>query len=166
MPWTTPTLAEVRALNRDFVRSHLRSGSLIPNSALRVLADGNAGLAHLTLQYIDWLSRQLLPDTAEGDWLRERHAAIWLGGWKEATFASGSALEAVLSRGADAVLDEMARAGLRGMGGAGFKTKSFQQLRQSGVHFLTVRQNNAWNLLSVVLACNLDWGPLFLNTTN
>ena len=91
MPWTTPTLADVRALNRDFVRSHLRSGSLIPNSALRVLADGNAGLAHLTLQYIDWLSRQLLPDTAEGDWLRERHAAIWLGGWKEATFASGSA---------------------------------------------------------------------------
>jgi [NiFe] hydrogenase diaphorase moiety large subunit len=37
-------------------------------------------------------------------------------------FASGSALEAVLAHGADAVLDEMARAGLRGMGGAGFKT--------------------------------------------
>lgn len=91
MPWTTPTLSQVRTLNRDFVTAHLPSGSLIPNSVLRVLADSNAGLAHLTLQYLDWLARQLLPDTAEGDWLRDRHAMIWLGGWKQATYADGLA---------------------------------------------------------------------------
>ena len=34
-------------------------------------------LCHLTLQYIDWLSLQLLPDTAETEWL-DRHGQIWL----------------------------------------------------------------------------------------
>jgi uncharacterized phage protein gp47/JayE len=64
---------------------------MIPNSVLRVLSDANAGLAFLVLLYIDWLALQLLPDTAETEWL-DRHAAIWLpaGGRKPATFASGS----------------------------------------------------------------------------
>lgn len=90
MAWTTPTLKEIRELVRDAVTARLGSGPMIANSVLRVLSDANAGLAHLTLRYVDWLSRQFLPDTAEGEWLRERHARIWLGGWKEATFASGT----------------------------------------------------------------------------
>ena len=50
---------------------------------------------HLTLQYIDWLALQLLPDTAETEWL-DRHGEIWLVnadgtlGRKQATFATGS----------------------------------------------------------------------------
>jgi uncharacterized phage protein gp47/JayE len=62
---------------------------------LRVLSDAQGGLCHLTLQYIDWLSLQLLPDTAEKEWL-DRHGAIWLvnadgsKGRKQATFAVGS----------------------------------------------------------------------------
>jgi uncharacterized phage protein gp47/JayE len=61
---------------------------------LRVLSDAQGGLCHLTLQYIDWLSLQLLPDTAETEWL-DRHGAIWLKnadgtiGRKQATFAEG-----------------------------------------------------------------------------
>ena len=53
-------------------------------------------MCHLTLQYIDWLALQLLPDTAETERL-DRHGAIWLVnsdgtiGRKQATFASGSA---------------------------------------------------------------------------
>ncbi len=90
MSWTTPTLADLRALVRDTIAARLSSSPLIANSVARVLSDANAGLAHLTLRYLAWLSRQFLPDTAEAEWLRERHARIWLGGWKEATFAAGT----------------------------------------------------------------------------
>ena len=51
-------------------------------------------LCHLTLQYIDWLALQLLPDTAETEWL-DRHGEIWLvnadgsKGRKMATLSSG-----------------------------------------------------------------------------
>jgi uncharacterized phage protein gp47/JayE len=91
MPWVTPTLDQVRKQNRDYITARLHSSAMIPNSVLRVLADGNAGLAFLVLLYIDWLALQLLPDTAETEWL-DRHAAIWLpaNGRKPATFASGS----------------------------------------------------------------------------
>lgn len=92
MPWTTPTLESLRKQNRDNVTARLGGGAMIPNSVLRVMSDANAGLAYLTLLYLDWLSRQFLPDTAEGEWLRERHAKIWLGGWKQASFASGRIL--------------------------------------------------------------------------
>jgi uncharacterized phage protein gp47/JayE len=51
-------------------------------------------LCHLTLQYIDWLSKMLLPDTSETEWL-DRHGNIWLinadgtTGRKGATLAYG-----------------------------------------------------------------------------
>jgi uncharacterized phage protein gp47/JayE len=91
MPWQTPTLNEVRQQNRDYITAHLHSAAMVPNSVLRVLSDANAGLAFLVLLYIDWLALQLLPDTAETEWL-DRQAAIWLpgNGRKPATFASGS----------------------------------------------------------------------------
>jgi uncharacterized phage protein gp47/JayE len=41
------------------------------------MADAMAALAHLTLRYLDWLALQLLPDTAEHEWL-DRHGDIWL----------------------------------------------------------------------------------------
>lgn len=89
MPWVTPTLEELRATNRDNIQAKLRSGPMVPNSVMRVMADSNAGLAYLTLLYIDWLSKQLLPDTAETQWL-DRQASIWLTqGRKAATFAQG-----------------------------------------------------------------------------
>lgn len=67
---------------------------MIANSVLRVMADSMAGLAHLVLRYIDWLARQLMPDTSETEWL-DRHGDIWLTnadestGRKAATFADG-----------------------------------------------------------------------------
>jgi uncharacterized phage protein gp47/JayE len=96
MPWTTPTLDDLRSLNRDNITAKLRSGPMVPNSVLRVMADGNAGLGYLTLLYIDWLARQLMPDTAETEWL-DRFGVIWLTnsdgskGRKTATYASGVA---------------------------------------------------------------------------
>jgi uncharacterized phage protein gp47/JayE len=94
MPWATPTLKEVRALTRDYVLTQLGAKAMIPNSVLRIMSDSMAGLSHLVLLYIDWLSKQLLPDTAETEWL-DRHGQIWLvnadgsKGRKAATFASG-----------------------------------------------------------------------------
>lgn len=94
MPWLTPSLREVRTMVRDDVTSALTGAVMIGNSVLRVMSDANAGLGHLVLRYIDWLARQLLPDTAEVEWL-DRHGDIWLVnadgsiGRKQATLASG-----------------------------------------------------------------------------
>lgn len=94
MPWSTPTLREVRNMVRDSVVASLSGATQIGNSVLRVISDTEAGLAHLVLRYIDWLARQLLPDTAEVEWL-DRHGDIWLinadgsKGRKSASLASG-----------------------------------------------------------------------------
>jgi uncharacterized phage protein gp47/JayE len=97
MPWTTPTLRDVRSAVRDAIRGRLPGADAsIPNSVLRVLSDAMGALCHLTLQYIDWLALQLMPDTAETEWL-DRHGDIWLvnadgtTGRKVATLASGTA---------------------------------------------------------------------------
>jgi uncharacterized phage protein gp47/JayE len=94
MPWTTPTLRTTRQLTRDYVLSQLGAKAMIPNSVLRIMSDAMAGLAHLTMLYLDWLAKQLLPDTAETEWL-DRHGNIWLvnadgsKGRKAATYANG-----------------------------------------------------------------------------
>lgn len=94
MPWETPTLQQLRELNRDNVVAKLRSGPLIPNSGLRIIADANSGLGFLCLLYLDWLAKQLLPDTAEAEWL-DRWATLFLSnadgtkGRKKASFSGG-----------------------------------------------------------------------------
>jgi uncharacterized phage protein gp47/JayE len=97
MPWQTPTLREVRSVVRDYVRGTLPGADAsIANSVLRVLSDNQGALCHLNLQYLDWLALQLLPDTAETEWL-DRHGDIWLinadgtTGRKQATLAEGTA---------------------------------------------------------------------------
>ena len=93
MPWSTPTLTQVRQNNRDYIVGRL-GAPLVPNSVGRVLADANGGNAHLALQYLDWLSLQLLPDTAETRFL-DKWANIYLvnadgsRGRKQATYAAG-----------------------------------------------------------------------------
>jgi uncharacterized phage protein gp47/JayE len=122
MPWKTPTLKDVRRLTRDYVTSQLGARSLIPNSVLRIMSDAKAGLAHLVLLYIDWLSKQLLPDTAETEWL-DRHGQIWLTnadgskGRKAATYASGT----VSLTGAQGIIVPMAT-GLTSAAGVSYET--------------------------------------------
>src|SRR5499427_5636081 len=78
MPWNTPTLRDVRTMVRDNIRGALPGAdAAVPNSVLRVLSDAMGALCHLTLQYVDWLALQLMPDTAETEWL-DRHGKIWL----------------------------------------------------------------------------------------
>lgn len=88
----------MRGLVRDNIRGSLPGAdATVPNSVLRVLSDSQAALCHLTLQYIDWLALQLLPDTAETEWL-DRHGDIWLvnadgsTGRKMATLSHGTVL--------------------------------------------------------------------------
>src|SRR5580765_5056827 len=95
MPWQTPTLRDVRGMVRDLIKGSLPGADAsIPNSVLRVLSDNQGALCHLVLRYIDWLALQLLPDTAETEWL-DRHGDIWLvkadgtTGRKSATYAEG-----------------------------------------------------------------------------
>lgn len=80
---------------RDDITAAFSGAVMIGNSVLRVMSDAMAGLGHLTLRYIDWATRQFLPDTAEADWL-DRHGDIWLVnadasvGRKGATLAVGT----------------------------------------------------------------------------
>jgi uncharacterized phage protein gp47/JayE len=94
MPWQTPTLKQCREIVRDDVTSALSGAVLVANSVLRVVSDAMAAMAHLVLRYIDWLALQLMPDTAEREWL-DRHGDLWLVnsdesvGRKAATYAQG-----------------------------------------------------------------------------
>jgi uncharacterized phage protein gp47/JayE len=108
MPWSTPSLKQVRSFVRDSVAANLPGADAnVPNSVLRVMSDAMGALCQLVLQYIDWLADQLLPDTAETVWL-DRHGQIWLvnadgsAGRKLATLASGTA-DFVTSNGSVAV---------------------------------------------------------------
>lgn len=94
MPWSTPPLRQVRERIRDDITSSLSGAAVVGNTVLRIMADATAGMTHLVLKYIDWLALQLLPDTAETEWL-DRHGDIWLvnsdgtTGRKGATYAEG-----------------------------------------------------------------------------
>src|SRR5262245_47949223 len=95
MPWETPTLRQVREMVRNDITISLTGAAIVGNTVLRVMADAQAGLARLVLKYLDWLALQLMPDTAEKEWL-DRHGEIWLVnadgslGRKNATLASGT----------------------------------------------------------------------------
>lgn len=91
MPFTVPTLKQIRSRVRDDVTSRLPGAdAAVPNSNLRVIAEANSGLALLQHAYLQWIGRQLMADTAEEEWL-ERHANLWLlRGRKPATFAAGT----------------------------------------------------------------------------
>lgn len=72
MPFARPTLSELRARNVAFIESELRGkglGSLLRFSNLRVLANADAGMAHLHYGYLDYLALQTTPYTATDEWL-------------------------------------------------------------------------------------------------
>lgn len=61
----------------------------LATSNLNVLAHLSAGAAHGLYGYLDWIARQILPDTSEAEILA-RQATIWGIGRKPAAAASGS----------------------------------------------------------------------------
>lgn len=91
MPWFKPTMRALREQVRDFISSRLDGADAsIPKTPLRVMADNQAAMAALNLDFLAWVARQMLPDTAETEWL-DRHGAIWGKPRLAATFAGGSA---------------------------------------------------------------------------
>jgi len=91
MPWFKPTMRGLREQVRDFISARLDGADAsIPKTPLRVMADNQAAMAALNLDFLAWVARQMLPDTAEAEWL-DRHGAIWGKPRLAATFAGGSA---------------------------------------------------------------------------
>lgn len=90
MPYARPTLTELVNRTLADTTSRLSTDELLRRADAEVLARVLAGAAHGLYGYIDWLSRQVLPDTSESEWL-ERHASLWLSeGRKPAAAATGT----------------------------------------------------------------------------
>lgn len=86
MAFQRPTLDQlIERVKSDF-RSGLDVADIIRRSFLGVFARAMAGLSHLQLGYLDWISKQVIPDTAEDEQLI-RWAAIFGLSIREATFA-------------------------------------------------------------------------------
>lgn len=86
MPFQRPTLDQlIERVKSDF-RSGLNVADIIRRSFLGVFARGMAGLSHLQLGFLEWASKQIMPDTAEDEWLI-RWATIFNLQLIDATFA-------------------------------------------------------------------------------
>lgn len=88
MPFERPTLADLVSRAQSDAESRLATGALLPVSNIAVLARVLAGGVHGLYGYLDWVSRQVLPDTAEAEWL-VRHADLWGLHRQAAAFAAG-----------------------------------------------------------------------------
>lgn len=91
MAFNRPTLVEL--INRVLadLTSRLTQGgkSILRRSVAGIIGRVMAGLAHGLYGFIDWVSRQVFPDTADAENL-ERWAAIWGLTRKAATAAQGT----------------------------------------------------------------------------
>jgi uncharacterized phage protein gp47/JayE len=91
MPFARPSLTEIidRVIADISNRITGVDSAVMRRSLLGILGRAEGGVAHLLYGYIDWVSRQVIPDTAETEYL-ERWAAIWDIQRKPADFATGS----------------------------------------------------------------------------
>lgn len=90
MPYARPTLAALREQARAEIESRLPGADArLRFSALGVLADVIAAAQHLQHGHLDWIVRQCLPDSAEGDYLT-RWATLYGLARKPATRAAGT----------------------------------------------------------------------------
>lgn len=91
MPIIRPTLQTLIArISGDVQAGVDATAPLLPTSILSVLARVFAGSAHLLWGYLSWVARQVIPDTAEAEYL-ERWAAIYGIYRVPATYAAAEA---------------------------------------------------------------------------
>lgn len=77
MSFNRPTLSDLIARARGDIETRLPGAdSALRHSVLDVLARMHAGAMSGAYGYLDFLARQILPDTAESEFLA-RHASIW-----------------------------------------------------------------------------------------
>lgn len=78
MPFSRPALPVLIDRAEADIESRMPGADArLRRSNLNVLARVHAGAIHGLYGNLEWLARQVLPDTAEAEYL-ERHAAIWL----------------------------------------------------------------------------------------
>lgn len=88
--FSRPTLTDLVNRTLADTASRLSAEELLRRADAEVSARVMAGTAHGLYGYIDYLSRQFLPDLADTDWL-DRHASLWLTeGRKPAAAATGA----------------------------------------------------------------------------
>jgi len=77
LPFARPLLTDLRQrVARDIMVRLPGTDALLRWNNLSIVAEVEAGIAHLLYGRLDWSFRQLFPDTAEGEYL-ERWASIW-----------------------------------------------------------------------------------------
>jgi uncharacterized phage protein gp47/JayE len=89
MPFARSTLADLVTRTRADVQSRISRDDALRWDDSEVYARVLAGASDALFGYLDWLSRQLIYDSAEAEWL-ERWAAIWGIFRKPAAAATGS----------------------------------------------------------------------------
>jgi uncharacterized phage protein gp47/JayE len=90
MSFVRPTLSELVArVEQDFVSRLSLAGAVLRRSTIRVLARVVAGAAHMLHGHLDFLARQLFPDTAETTYL-DRWAGLYGVTRNAAGFAKGT----------------------------------------------------------------------------
>lgn len=89
MPFSRPILPDLITRTRDDIVSRLNNPDVLRRADGEVYSRALAGAAHGLYGYIEWLSRQLIYDTAESAIL-ERWANIWGVTRKAATAATGT----------------------------------------------------------------------------
>jgi len=90
MPFTRPTLgALIRDAQASMAARLPGADPLLRVSNLNIMARLFAGVGHLLFGYLDWIARQVLPDTAETEFL-DRWAAIFGLSRQPAAFAGGT----------------------------------------------------------------------------
>lgn len=90
MPFNRPALADLITRAQADIESRLPGADAsLRRSLLNVLARIHAGSVHALYGYLDWLAKQLMPDTAEAEHL-ERWSSIWGVNRLAATYATGT----------------------------------------------------------------------------
>lgn len=90
MPFVRPTLSDlVERVSSDFVSRLQLTGAMLRRSVVQVMARVIAGAAHSLYGYLDFLSRQIFPDTSEAEYL-ERQANLFGITRNPATYAAGN----------------------------------------------------------------------------
>lgn len=90
MPFVRPSLTELIDRSETDIEARLPDADArMRNSNLNVLARVVAGGEHGLYAFLDFMSRQILPDTAEAEFL-DRHTNVWGITRTAASFASGN----------------------------------------------------------------------------
>lgn len=86
MPFERPTLPELISRAETDIKNEVGIVNVVRRSFIAAISRALAGLSHLTYGFLDFISEQVFPDTAELEFL-ERWSSIWGIPRNEATFA-------------------------------------------------------------------------------